>query len=183
MTDETTGDAIRHPPHYTRTPRRDLSGQRFGKLVVIEWIPPDGDRHNSRWLCKCDCGNDRHVVQHGNLTHGKVKSCGCAQHKPKKKRLLNQAGYVLVDSPDHPRAGKWHGRVLEHILVMEEHLNRLLLPGEEVHHVNANRADNRIDNLELWTHTHPSGARVEDHVNWAIDILKTYAPEILNTTQ
>jgi hypothetical protein len=73
--------------------------------------------------------------------------------------------------------------VLEHILVMEEKLGRKMLPDEEVHHKNAVRSDNRLDNLELWTRSQPAGARVSDQVKWATEILRLYAPERLITTQ
>lgn len=39
--------------------------------------------------------------------------------------------------------------VLEHRLVMEEHLNRKLLPGEVVHHIDGDRLNNNIENLEV----------------------------------
>jgi hypothetical protein len=35
--------------------------------------------------------------------------------------------------------------------------------------------DNRLENLELWSHSHPSGARVEDLVEFAVMILARYA--------
>jgi len=57
---------------------------------------------------------------------------------------------------------------------MEKMLGRSLLPKEEVHHKNARRADNRPENLELWSKSHPAGARVTDLVTWAKEILKTY---------
>lgn len=57
----------------------DLTGQRFGKLMVIKeaGFVEKADRRQSRvWLCKCDCGNSCEV-QHTYLTNGDTKSCGC----------------------------------------------------------------------------------------------------------
>lgn len=65
-------------------------------------------------------------------------------------------GYVLVFVPNHPHASK-DGRVLEHRLVMEEHIGRYLTKDEQVHHINGIRDDNRIENLALMTaHDHMS---------------------------
>lgn len=62
---------------------------------------------------------------------------------------------------------------------MEQHIGRKLLPEETVHHINGDRLDNRIENLELWSSNHPSGQRVADKVDWAKRLLALYEPEVL----
>jgi hypothetical protein len=61
---------------------------------------------------------------------------------------------------------------------MEKRLGRYLLPGENVHHINGVRHDNRQGNLELWLVSQPHGQRVIDLFAWAQEIISTYAEEI-----
>lgn len=55
---------------------KDLIGQRFGRLEVIEKSNKRDLSGNIYWKCKCDCGNTV-VVQGRSLRNGRTKSCGC----------------------------------------------------------------------------------------------------------
>ena len=55
---------------------KNLTGQIFGKLIVIERTQNKKNRGNAQWLCKCQCGNEI-IVDSGHLITGHTKSCGC----------------------------------------------------------------------------------------------------------
>jgi len=101
-----------------------------------------------------------------------------------KQKTLDPKNYVSVFMPHHPNANK-EGKILEHRLVMSQHLGRPLYKDENVHHINGDRHDNRLENLELWSSAQPAGQRVEDKLKWAIMILRRYAysQETADTSQ
>lgn len=67
---------------------KDLTGQRFGKLIAIRPTEKRAYGGNIVWECKCDCGNTCYVSAH-DLKHGNVKSCGCL--KPGRKSIVSDA--------------------------------------------------------------------------------------------
>lgn len=75
-------------------------------------------------------------------------------------RHVTQGGYwrVLV-AFDDPMVSMANGGlyVLEHRLVMARHLGRTLTERETVHHINGDRADNRLENLQLRQGKHGKG--------------------------
>lgn len=98
--------------------------------------------------------------------HAKLKSkekSGSNHPRWKGGREIHSTGHVLIWKPNHPSANK--GKVLEHRLVMEKHLGRVLKSSELVHHKNSNKSDNRIENLELMTRSQHINAHREDLMN------------------
>jgi hypothetical protein len=135
----------------------------------------------------CACGRTKQIKSDTCATCRSVAKE--ANGNWKGGRTRHKAGYVMVRVPDHPRAGK-SPYVFEHILVAEQILGRYLSPGESIHHRNGVRADNRPENLELWTTPQPSGIRVSDAIAWAVEILRRYTdwepgapPTMLESTQ
>lgn len=139
---------------------QDREGRPLTPLRTVVRLPkrPDGlcagpdctSKAVSGALCK------RHraeYVKTGEMT---------AIDRSPKRTLDEKTGYV------------WLGGRHEHRIVMEEMLGRALLPGENVHHKNGVKHDNRPRNLELWVTFQPAGQRPEDLLDWADEIIRRY---------
>lgn len=111
-------------------------------------------------LCECGCGSA--VSRRFVSGHNRRGATTAAEHRArisasqrsawmvKRARMplgstrLDSNGYRLVKVREH--GGRWDK---EHVLVVESEIGRRLLPGEEVHHINGRKNDNRIENLQL----------------------------------
>lgn len=83
-------------------------------------------------------------------------------------------GYVTIKLTIGHGCKDW---VKYHRYVVEQQLGRKLQSFENIHHVNGNKTDNRIENLELWVTKQPKGQRPKDLIEYAKWILKTYENE------
>lgn len=77
--------------------RIDLTGKRFGKLMVISFNSMRGTR--SYWNCVCDCGNEN-IVSSDHLKNGDIVSCGCVKRSTlppsnKKHGMSNTRLYTI----------------------------------------------------------------------------------------
>jgi hypothetical protein len=139
----------------------------------------DKDYFSKRWkqnTCSKECA--RHVINHSKLIQYRNKynidlSIPKNIKKPNGSGHKEPKGYIYINKMRHPNATK-SGRIYEHTYVMSEYLGRPLKKGENVHHKNGIRDDNRIENLELWHQGQPPGQRVEDKIKWCLQFLKEH---------
>lgn len=108
---------------------------------------------------KQDCRCQRCAISRGELT---------TENNPNWSggRRMHAGGYVylLLDRSDPMRVmSDCDGYAFEHRIVMARYLGRPLSASETVHHRNGNRADNRLENLELWIGNHGNGQRQRDY--------------------
>ena len=73
---------------------KDITGQRFGRLVVVARAESQGTR--TRWQCQCDCGNFTEVYA-VNITRGLVRSCGCLRAETTSER---RAKHLRTGTPE-----------------------------------------------------------------------------------
>lgn len=63
---------------------KDLSGQRFGHLLVLKWLGTIN--HNSKYLVRCDCGKEYEIYAN-NLTQNCTTSCGCVKESHGEQKI------------------------------------------------------------------------------------------------
>ena len=150
----------------------DLTGQRFGRLVVINLLTSK-DAKRLKWLCKCDCGNECVVLGH-NLVGGHTKSCGCLRKE--KARKITYSFYedyiigddgcghqFMIDNDDFDRIKERHwtyseGYWVTYIRIGDRKMllgmHNFIMPPKDgciIDHVDRNRSNNRKHNLRQAT--------------------------------
>ena len=97
--------------------RKDLTGQKFGSLTVLQFSHND-KKSRTFWLVSCDCGSPAKVVGGCHLTSGKTKSCGCHRENLRKTHGLTrtpehvawQNMIARCERPSHPEYYRYGGR-------------------------------------------------------------------------
>lgn len=75
---------------------KDLTGQRFGRLVVIcldptPYVSPSG-KPTRRWRCRCDCGKEIVVLQNALTGKNGTRSCGCSRAEKSRAQAIDMTG-------------------------------------------------------------------------------------------
>lgn len=146
---------------------KNYIGKQFGILTVIDFshrVCYKSGSCKKFWKCLCNCGSIT-ITDTSGLTTGRTKSCGCLRNKGGK---INSSGYKVIYSTVIKKY------ILEHRHIYEQHYGIKLTPNQNIHHINGNRLDNRIENLELWDTSQPSGQRVEDKIKFYFELIEKY---------
>lgn len=93
-------------------------------------------------------GSEEREAQSRRMREQKLGGSGSENPNWNGGRTRLATGYIQVRCTEHPHADP-RGYVLEHRLVMERHIGRLLRREEVVHHVDGDNTNNRIENLQL----------------------------------
>jgi hypothetical protein len=128
--------------------------------------------------CKCDCGTIK-FVNFKSIIKNLSKSCGCYRNTLYKRTKFgsgntNWKGGKVIDSHGYIEIRHNNKYVKEHRYVYEQHYGITLTPNQNIHHINGDRLDNRIENLELWDTSQPKGQRVEDKINFYFSLVEEY---------
>ena len=123
-------------------------------------INKEGRYERTKVMCSCGRKKSRYAAQ-----------CNECRRLWSPKWRVDKQGYVVASGPGSRITTR------QHRYVMEQLLGRKLKNDELVHHKNGIRSDNRLDNLELWSTSHPYGQSVSDKLEWCHWFISEYNRE------
>jgi len=140
---------------------------------------------NGKQGCSANGCTEPHLAKGYCKSHYSREKNGYAMDKPLRKMRPGEWGEWHKNAKGYiARQRVFNGKKqsqLQHRLVFEEHLGRKLFPHENIHHINGVRDDNRLENLEIWNTSQPSGQRVADKIEWAKEFLRQYGIEVIDS--
>jgi hypothetical protein len=140
-------------------------GIRVRRGTRLQWV----EQNQGKFFCQCGCGEPLPLKpEHFNIgvprfLHG--HNAKVVPPRGRKARIVS-SGYIYVRAPEHPFSSPSWGRIMEHRLVLEEHLRLhepesplltvvdgtlYLRPDVEVHHRDGDKQNNIVGNLEALT--------------------------------
>ena len=132
-----------------------LSGQRFGRLIVLERAGKN-KWNRAMWTCRCDCGKELRVSSN-HLISGSTKSCGCLKIQKTKERMannrLNYKGGISF-CKTHNRWYIWcqdKTKVPFARAVYEAKIGIELPDKSVVHHIDLDSSNDKEENLYLFS--------------------------------
>lgn len=151
----------------------DLTGQRFGRLVVLQKSAQKSKNGSAMWECRCDCGN-KVAVSAKHLKSGATKSCGCLRKElacQKGKTLFNKTNrydlsgeygvgfdnnneefYFDLDDYEKIKQYSWYISSNGYVIAYDNvnsyvSMHCLVCNAINIDHKNGNKRDNRKQNL------------------------------------
>jgi hypothetical protein len=152
------------------------------------WRKPSEEAVRAAVYCSQACHNE---AQRGSRVTWKCANCDTEKTTPPSQVATycssscaaaprrRQPGDIYISPTGYAWVWGEDGRKRqEHTVVMEQMLGRPLEKHENVHHRNGARADNRPENLEVWSTAQPAGQRPEDKVEFALEMLDLYVDRL-----